>query len=367
MADALIDDLQLMLIPKVGPVTYRKLVRHFGSATAVIEASIATLEQAGLAPNLASRVSLARDRAEANQVLRQCEEAGIRVVGHDDDAYPARLKEIDDAPPILYIQGEITPADQLSVAIVGSRRPSVYGEQMAKNFAGGLARAGVTVVSGLARGVDGLAHAATLEAGGRTLAVLGGGINQLYPREHIDLSRRVVESGALITEYAPNVPAIAPQFPQRNRIISGLSLATLVIEASEKSGSLHTARHAMEQHRDVLAVPGRVDSEASAGCLKLIRDGAILVRHVEDVLEALGHLAVPVKQPSGQVVQQPRELLLSDQEKQLLNLVGSEATPVDEVLTKSGIEPSRALSTLTVLEIKKLVRRLPGNFIVRIA
>ncbi|ODA34679.1 DNA-processing protein DprA [Planctopirus hydrillae] len=364
---ALVDALQLMLIPKIGPATYERLIQHLGSPTAVLEASAAVLEQAGLSPSLASRVSLGRDRAEARQTLQQCEALNIQATCLDRDDYPARLQEIDRPPPVLFIQGTVTAADQLSVAIVGSRSPSVYGEQMAKNFAGGLARAGVTIVSGLARGVDGLAHRAALEAGGRTLAVLGGGINQLYPREHIELARKVVEQGALISEYAPDVPAIAPQFPQRNRIISGLSLATLVIEASEKSGSLHTARHAMEQHRDVLAVPGRVDSDASKGCLKLIRDGAILVRHVEDVLEALGHLSAPVQKPGGQVVQQPRELLLNDQEQKLLQLVGIEATPVDTVLTQCGLEYSRALSTLTVLEIKKLVRRLPGNFVVRVS
>ncbi|ADG65902.1 DNA protecting protein DprA [Planctopirus limnophila DSM 3776] len=364
---ALVDALQLMLIPKIGPATYERLIQHLGSPTAVLEASAAVLEQAGLSSTLASRVSLGRDRAEARQTLQQCEALNIRATCLNRDDYPVRLKEIDRPPPVLFIQGSVTAADQLSVAIVGSRSPSVYGEQMAKNFAGGLARAGVTIVSGLARGVDGLAHRAALEAGGRTLAVLGGGINQLYPREHIELARQVVEQGALISEYAPDVPAIAPQFPQRNRIISGLSLATLVIEASEKSGSLHTARHAMEQHRDVLAVPGRVDSDASKGCLKLIRDGAILVRHVEDVLEALGHLSAPVQKPGGQVVQQPRELLLNDQEQKLLQLVGIEATPVDTVLTQCGLEYSRALSTLTVLEIKKLVRRLPGNFVVRIS
>lgn len=365
--EAIRDLIQLSLVPDVGPATLRRLLQRFGTPQAALDASRTGLEELKLTPKVVAGLLLAKDRSGARQVLEECGRDNIRVLTPDHRDYPRRLNDIDRPPLLLFAKGQFAPADELSVAIVGSRHPSVYGEQVVKKLAAGLARAAVTIVSGLARGIDGLAHRATLEAGGRTIAVLGGGLSKIYPKEHGRLAEQVAESGVLLSEYPPSASVLAQQFPARNRIISGMSLATLVIEASEKSGSLHTARHAMEQNRDVLAVPGRIDSDASSGCHRLIRDGATLARNVEDVLEALGHLPSPVVEPArGHTVHQPRELLLSEQEQRLLNLIATEATAVDDVVTAAGIEPARVLSTLTVLEMKKLLRRLPGNFVVRI-
>ena len=232
-------------------------------------------------------------------------------------------------------------------------------------MAGALARTGITVISGLARGIDAEAHKGALEAGGRTIAVCATGLNTIYPPEHVELANSVIQQGCLLTESPMDQTPKSGLFPQRNRIISGLSLGVVLIEAGRSSGALHTARHAMEQNREVFAMPGRVDSEASLGCLDLIRDGATLIRDVDDVLSALGPLFKPIQRTPTETVRKPAELTLSDQERTILNLISAESIPVDEVIRAANIEVSRVLSTLTVLEMKRLVRRLPGGFIVR--
>ena len=224
---------------------------------------------------------------------------------------------------------------------------------------------GITVVSGLARGIDAEAHKGALEAGGRTIAVCATGMNMVYPPEHVDLAAAISKQGCLLTESPMEQTPKSGLFPQRNRIISGISLGVVLIEAGRSSGALHTARHAMEQNREVFAMPGRVDSEASLGCLDLIRDGATLIRNVDDVLNALGPLVAPIKRTPQEIVRKPAELTLSDQEKMILNLIAAESTAVDDVIRTADIEASRVLSTLTVLEMKRLVRRLPGGFVVR--
>jgi len=237
-------------------------------------------------------------------------------------------------------------------------------------------------VSGLARGIDGCAHRGALAAGGRTIAVTATGMSSVYPPEHADLAREVAGSGAVLCEVPFLQKPVGGLFPQRNRIISGLSQAVVVIEANRKSGSLHTARHANEQGRDVLVVPGRVDSPASEGSHDLLRDGAILVRHADDVLQSLGPLAAPVEMPvrptsessdpssfspeETRTVQTPRELTLNDQERLVLEAVGLSPSPIDAVLRSVNLEDSRVLSTLTVLEMKRFIRRLPGGMLVRV-
>jgi len=221
-------------------------------------------------------------------------------------------------------------------------------------------------VSGLARGIDGAAHRGALDAGGRTLAVMGTGLGEIYPPEHAGLADEIARQGALLTENKLLQPPLPGLFPQRNRIISGLVLGVVVVEAARNSGALHTVRHATEQGRDVFAVPGRIDSLASAGCHDILRDGAMLVRDVDDVLHSLGPLMAPVVTSTDQTILTPRELVLDDQERRVLNLVTIDPIPVDDVLRTAGIEVSRVLSTLTVLEMRHLVRRLPGGQVCRV-
>jgi DNA processing protein len=256
--------------------------------------------------------------------------------------------------------------DDLGLAVVGSRRCTHYGRTQAERLTSALAKAGLTIVSGLARGIDGIAHRAALEAGGRTIAVSATGLGSVYPPEHEDLAGDILQSGAVVAESRFDQKPMAGLFPQRNRIISGLSLGVLVVEATRKSGALHTARHANEQGRDVFAVPGRIDSLASQGCHDLIRDGAALVRTVDDILEALGPLIEPVKDPCTGEIHSPRELTLTDQEQTVLNLVATEPRHIDVVLNEAALDASRVLATITVLEMKRLIRRLPGGFLVRI-
>jgi DNA processing protein len=273
--------------------------------------------------------------------------------------------ETHDPPPVLYVRGDLQQQDALAVAIVGARNCTHYGTAQAGRLAEQLARAGVTVVSGLARGIDAAAHRASLAAGGRTLAVCAPGLATIYPPEHRSLATEIAEQGALLTESPLNRTAQRGLFPQRNRIIAGLSLGVVIVEASRKSGALHTARHAMEQGRDVFAVPGRVDSPASEGCHDLLRDGAILARNADDILEALGPAVRPISTQQT-IVAVPRELNLNDLERGILNLIDFVPTSIDDVLAAAELESSRVLSTLTVLEMRRLVRRLPGSFVERI-
>ncbi len=359
--------LQLMLTPGIGPRMWQSLLERFETPAEVLAAPYdALLQVSGVGPKLASAIRASRPETARDEWLA-CRERGIdlRVRGRED--YPADLARIADPPPVLYCRGTLTAADELAVAIVGSRRCTLYGRQQAEKLAAGLARAGVTIVSGLARGIDAAAHRGALNAGGRTLAVFATGLSTIYPPEHADLAEEIVHHGALLTEGTLHQAPLPGLFPQRNRIVSGLSLAVIVVEASRASGALHTARHAMEQNREVLAVPGRVDSDASLGCLDLIRDGATLIRGVEDVLTALGPLTKPVPKASApqETVHHPAELLLGEQERTILQMIPVEPIAVDELLRSAGLETGRVLTTLTVLEMRQLIRRLPGGFVAR--
>lgn len=354
--------LRLSLVDGVGPRTRQSLLVRFGSPQAVFDASQAELlEVEGVGPRIGAAILAAKHGRQAEAELARCRELGIALVLADDPPYPPSLTRICDPPGVLFCRGTIEKRDELAVAIVGSRRCTVYGRQQAEKLGGALARAGLTIVSGLARGIDAAAHRGALEAGGRTIAVLGTGLAKIYPPEHAELAARVARQGAVVAEVPLDTAPLPGLFPQRNRIISGMSLGVVVIEASRSSGAMHTVRHALEQGREVFAVPGRIDSLASEGCHDMIRDGAALVRHVDDVLEGLGPLVAPVRSSDGQTVQTARELLLDDQERRILNLVTLDPIHVDQILGQAGIEPSRALATLTVLEMRRLVRRLPGS------
>jgi DNA processing protein len=362
----LLDSLRLQLIAGIGPRLQQALLERFGHPREVLEASLDELRQVpGIGPKLATAVLAGRRPEAAEAELERCRTLGVRLLRKNTEGYPTRLAEICDAPSILYCRGELLPRDGLSVAIVGSRRCTLYGQQQAERLAGALARAGVTVVSGLARGIDSAAHRGALAADGRTVAVLGTGLANIYPPENVELADRICTQGALLSESPLDQQPVPGIFPQRNRIISGMSLGVIVIEASRTSGSLHTARHALEQNREVFAVPGRIDSLASEGCHDLIRDGAALVRNVDDVLEALGPLTAPVRTAAQEVVHNPRELTLNDQEREVLNQVGCEPVHIDQMVQATRLETARVLQTLTVLEMKRLIRRLPGGLVCR--
>lgn len=362
----LLDQIQLNLIQGVGPRIRRSLLDQFGTPSQILNAPRQDLLNVpGIGEKLANAIIYRTAKSTAEEELQRCRAAGYQLLFEESDDYPSLLREMPDPPALLYCKGEILPEDELAVAIVGSRKCTHYGLQQAEKMAAALARAGVTVVSGLARGIDQAAHRGALKAGGRTIAVMATGLSHIYPPEHRELSEQVSTQGALVTEFPLDQAPVAGLFPQRNRIISGLSMGVLLIEAGRKSGALHTARHAYEQGRDVFAVPGRIDHPASAGCHDLIRDGAMLVRSVEDVLEGLSPAKTPVKVSENREVHTPRELSLSDFERDVLNLVTLEPQHLNEIVQSSNLDSSRILSTLTVLEMRKVVKRLPGGFLVR--
>ena len=363
----LLDWLTLSMVSGVGPRTLKLLLDQFGTPAAVLDAPASALRDVqGVGPKLAREIASARSKIDAAAELDLCRANGLSVLIPTDPAYPRMLTEIHDPPSVLFVRGQVKPADMLSVAIVGSRHATHYGVTQAERLAGSLARAGLTIVSGLARGIDGAAHRGALEAGGRTLAVLGGGVLEIYPPEHKELADQVAAQGAIMSEAPPRAIPMAGSFPQRNRIISGLSLGVIVVEATERSGALISARHAMEQGREVFAVPGRVDSRASRGCHALIRDGARLIESADDVLEELGPLVADAQRDDGSVVRHPAELQLNETETQVLQAVMAEPTSIDQVVQTSRLPVANVLSTLSVLEMRHLVKRLSGQYVVRV-
>ncbi len=363
----LLDLLRLTMVPGVGPHTLGALLARFQSAGRVLAAARAALRDvAGIGPKLADNIADAAQSIDAEAELDLCRQHAVRLLAQHDPEYPPLLKDIPDPPSLLYVKGRLDPRDQLAIAVVGSRRSTPYGERTAERLASALARTGFTVVSGLARGIDAAAHRGALKAGGRSIAVLANGLASIYPPEHVDLARALTESGGIVSEMPMRQSPLAGLFTQRNRIISGLCLGVVVVEATPRSGSLSTARHAMEQNREVFAVPGPVDSLSSRGCHRLIRDGARLVETVDDVLEELGPLSREIRAaPDEPPVRHPAELALSDSERDLLGHLGDEPTGVNELIGRTQLTASQVMATLSVLELKRLVRRLPGHRFVR--
>ena len=358
--------LRLALVPGVGPLIRRALLERFGSSEAALKAAPSELREVpGVGPKLTRKIAAA-EQIDVDREIALCRQHGITILTESDEAYPRLLREIHDPPGILFVTGELRPQDDMAIGIVGTRHATQYGLRQAQRLAGSLARSGLTVVSGLARGIDSAAHRGAMEAGGRTLAVLASGVLNIYPPEHEKLADEVIAHGALLSEAPPQAVPLSGAFPQRNRLISGLTLGVIVVEAAERSGALITARHAMEQGREVFAVPGRVDGRTARGCHRLIRDGAKLVETADDVLEELGPLVEATTRDDGQVVRHPAELTLNELEQQVLSAIDTDSTAIDQIVTETGLSVPRVLSTISVLEMRRLVRRLSGSTVVRV-
>ena len=350
----------LNTVPGLRAAVYHRALTAAGSPGNILEAGRkGTLAAMGTSPAVAAAVADLDVDGRWKRETERAAAAGVRIVTLDDEGYPANLRQIVDPPPVLYVRGEITGDDAEAVAIVGSRAATGYGRATAAVLSRELASRGVTVVSGLARGIDSSAHHGALEGGGRTIAVLGSGMDRVYPPENRPLAESVSRSGAVVTEFPFSSRPDRWHFPLRNRIISGLSLGVVVVEAAERSGALITGRMALEQNREVFAVPGNISSPVSAGPNSLIRDGAKLVSRVEDILEEFPRLA------GREVLQLQLPQPLTEEESSLLSHLGSEPVPVDDLIRRSALSSARALSLLTALELKGLVDRQAGRGYVR--
>ncbi len=339
----------------IGAVRLKALLDAFdGDLQAAWTAPFESLRQTGLSPKILENIIKVRGEIDLEKIWDRAASAGIKVLTWLDDIYPRLLREIYQPPPVLYIRGELLAEDETSVAVVGTRRITAYGRQVTEELASALARNQVTVVSGLARGTDAAAHQAALRAGGRTIAVLGSGVDRIYPPEHRRLADEISESGAVISDYPPGTPPESANFPPRNRIISGLSLATVVVEAGETSGALITATFAAEQGREVLAVPGLITAPSSKGTNRLINNGARPMLSPSDVLEAINLQQVNTQR-------QARRLLPTDEtEAHLLGVMGDSGMAVDEITFLSGLPIEKVSATLAVMELKGLIRNDGG-------
>jgi DNA processing protein len=341
-------------IAGIGRVRISQLREHFGSLRDAWEAPQGELKQAGLDSRSIAAVAARRPEISPDAEMERLERHKVTVLVHEDPCYPAKLREIYDYPPVLYVRGNLPAEDEPGLAIVGTRRPTIYGRQVTEEIVADLARSGITIVSGLARGVDSVAHRAALDAGGRTVAVFACGLDIVYPGENTRLAQTIMERGALVSEHPLGVKPKPESFPMRNRIMSGLSLGVLVVEAGEKSGALITAQQAVEQNREVFAIPGSILSPASQGSNRLIQEGAKLVRNYTDILQEL-NLAIVVRQAKM------REFSPGDEvESAVLTQLSSEPNHIDEICRRSGLAMPEVSSTLAVLELKGIARQVGG-------
>ena len=342
------------LVKGIGAVRFQALLNAFGDAQSAWQASPDELRAAGLSSKIVENLVKLRSNVVLDQVWEEILAKNITILTWEDELYPRRLKEIDQPPPVLYLQGSYKIEDEWAVAIVGTRRITAYGRQVTEQVASMLARNGITVVSGLARGIDAVAHQAALNAGGRTLAVLGSGVDKVYPPEHRRLAEQIIAHGSLLSDYPPGTAPEAGNFPPRNRIIAGLSLATVVVEAGLDSGALITATFAIEQDREVFAVPGNITAPQSQGTNRLIRDGAHPLLDPQDILEIL-NLTMVTQQRAA------RTILPADAtEAQLLKTLGNEPLHIDEVSHLTGMPIAKVSATLALMELKGMVHQVGG-------
>jgi DNA processing protein len=344
----------------IGPARLRTLLDFFGDVEAAWQAPAEDLRAAGLGPKTIKALLETREHMDLDAEAAKVESLGFEVVTWEDDHYPQRLREIPAPPPVLYVWGEIKPKDRWAVAVVGTRRATAYGKSVTREVACTLAASGVTVVSGLARGIDALAHHATLEVGGRTIAVLGSGLDRIYPPEHRRLAESIADAGAVISDYPLGTRPEPQNFPPRNRIISGLALIVVIAEAGEGSGALITADFAAEQGREVFAVPGEITKRASRGTNRLIQSGARLLFSPEDVLEAL-NLDVVARQEVAAL-----ELPEDEAERRVLEALSGEPIHVDDLQASCGLPVSRITASLAMLELKGRARQVGGMHYIRV-
>jgi len=342
------------IVHGIGPMKFRALLNHFGDLEEAWHADARELTSAGLDRRALKNLMTTRSTVSLDGEMEKIERQRAKVLTWNDPTYPTRLLNIYDPPPVLYVKGEILDEDQWAVAVVGTRGATIYGKEATRQIAGGLARNGLTIVSGLARGIDSEAHRAALDAGGRTIAVLGSGVDVIYPAESRKLAQAVVERGALVSEYALGTRPEAGNFPPRNRIISGLSLGVVITEAGERSGALITADFALEQGREVFAVPGNIFRKKSMGVNKLIQQGAKPILSVEDILEELNLTMVSQQAEVRAVVPE------NETEAALLEYITADPVHVDEIGQKSGLPIAQVSSTLALMELKGMVRQVGG-------
>ncbi len=357
----------LNLIEHVGPVRVRQLLEHFGDAPAILRASRQQLLQVrGIGEDTAAAIADWEKTTDLAAEMKRIAEFGCHIVTQEDAEYPELLRQIYDPPIVLYVKGELSLKDKNSVAMVGSRMTTHYGIEVARKLAYQLAYVGVTVVSGGARGIDTAAHQGALSGKGRTIAVLGTGINLVTPPENAKLFEQIAASGALITQFPFNRCADKQTFPIRNRIVAGMTLGTVVVEANLTSGALITANFATEYGRQVFAVPGRIDSPRSKGCHDLIKKGAKLCEGAEDILSEFEYLFPASNRPPTPSTNGVLPALeLSEHEQKVYGALDNEEIGIDDVIRKSGLPSSTVSVALLSLEMKRLIRQLPGKLFVR--
>jgi DNA processing protein len=344
-------------VPRLGTVRFGRLEAYFGQLEKAWNADLGQLKSAGIEGRAAGEIISARSRVSPEDEMERLGRAGVTAINWHHPDYPARLKEISNPPPVLYYKGTLLAADERSVAVVGTRSPTTYGREAAATLTTDLARCGITIVSGMALGIDGIAHHSALDQGARTIALLAGGLDIIYPREHTRLFQQIQENGAVVSEIPLGVRPTSQSFPLRNRLISGISLGTLVVEAGKSSGARWPGRHALEQDREVFCVPGSIYSPASELTNRLIQDGAKLVLNHNDVLEEL-NLSSVAHQIEMRLAPDLPEIATDDEGKKLLAHLGNEPLHIDKIIRRAGLPITQVSGLLTMLEIKRLVKQV---------
>ncbi|MFQ6112630.1 MAG: DNA-processing protein DprA [bacterium] len=358
------DILRLLSIPGIGPSRIRALIGRFRTTSDVFQVSVDELSSVdGIDQKTARSIKSSDASNFVKEQLKKLKECGAKMITFWDEQYPEQLKNIYDPPAVLFVRGSFKREDNCSIGIVGTRQPSNYGKLATEKIATGLARRGLTIVSGLAYGIDTLAHIYALKGGSRTIAVLGSGVDVIYPGKNRKLSERIISNGAIVSEFPLGTEPEWKNFPRRNRIICGLSLGTVVIEAGEKSGALITAAMALDQNREVFAVPGNIDSPKSYGTNELIKQGAKLVSSAEDIID---ELLPKLKSYLDKKKPEVNEAVLTAEEKVLLKHLSHEPKHVDAIALESGKPTSQVLSILLSLELKDVIKQLSGKMFVRI-
>ena len=358
----------LKSIAGVGNITFPALVDRFGSLPAIFAAPVSKLNEIpGISKNIAAGIVGFNDWGKVKAELELIDKNEIKIITYQDELYPAKLMNIYDRPPFLYVRGNLNKND-INIAVVGSRLASTYGKYTTEKISRELALKGLTIVSGMARGIDSVAHRGALTAHGRTIAVLGSGLDVIYPPENKKLFTDIIQNGAVISEFPPGTPPLSANFPTRNRIISGMSYGVVIVEAGEKSGSLITARLALEQGREVFAVPGSIDSAGSRGTNKLIKQGAKLIENIDDILEEIfpqfdGTIVLkpPSVSNSGVIAAKPAEIL-STVDQKIISYISGSRVHIDDLISSTGLSSADILGALTTLELKGIIQQHSGKF-----